>query len=448
MAKGPERRYTARPMTLLALAALIFAQAPAAPAAAPAEKPKPTAGQVSAPVAAPAQAAAPAAKPEAVKPAAAHAQTSPAWQPVTSADGSLDFTAEVKLLYRVVACGGGGPVPEGFDAAVVDAHCAELAKRTDKYKKTWVTVASPWLQKLKPQGLPTTLVYPFGGGDLISALTTYPEATDLTTMSLEHAGDPRRIHGITAKELKASLELIRQTSAGLLTANDSKTVNLMKGQRGELPGQLSFFLIALAVHGFEPLKLRYVKPAADGSVKGITQAEITELEKKNAQLLRSGWTSPDFSEAFSNLEITFAKPGEKPRVHRHFAENLDDDHFGKDEPLQKYLDQKGRIVAMTKAASYLLWRDNFSKIRDYLIAHMEFMISDSTGIPPKYLENKGFAQTGYGKFNESFLGANPAHNADFRKIWSKAEPLPFRYGYIDKSYQFHLLVTQKAAKAQ
>ena len=60
------------------------------------------------------------------------------------------------------------------------------------------------------------MVYPFGGGDLISALTTYPEATEITTMSLEHAGDPRRIKGITTEQLKASLQLIRSTSSGLL----------------------------------------------------------------------------------------------------------------------------------------------------------------------------------------------------------------------------------------
>jgi len=368
----------------------------------------------------------------------------------TLPDGSLDFTAEAKLLFRVVACGNDAALPEGMDAKVVAEHCTELKRRTDKYKKTWVGVAEPWLQKLKPSGLPTTLVYPFGGGDLISALTTYPEATDITTMSLEHAGDPRRIHHVDAKELKASLALIRSTSSGLLVANDSKTENLMKGQRGDIPGQLSFFLIALAVHGYEPVRLRYIKAQPDGTVKGMTQADLDALESKNAQLLHSGWTSPDFSEAFSDMELTFVKAGGDPaketKVHRHFGENLDDDHFGKDEPMKKYLESKGRVVAMTKAASYLLWRDNFSTIRDYLIAHMEFMLSDSTGIPPHYLVDKGFEQKAYGKFAESFLGANPKWNDDFRKLWSKAEPLPFRYGYVDKKLQSHLLVTQKSAK--
>jgi hypothetical protein len=383
------------------------------------------------------------------KPAPAPAAAAKAETPkqAVGADGVLDFTEEAKLLFRVVACEGDAPLPKNIDEKVLVEHCKELHRRMDLYRKTWVGVAEPFLQKLKPAGLPTTVVYPFGGGDLISALTTWPEATEITTMSLEYAGDPRRIYTVDSKTLKGSLALIRSTSSGLLVANDSKTENLMKGQRGDLPGQLSFFLIALAVHGYEPISLRYVRIEPDGSVRGVTQKDVDDLMKKEAPLLKSGWTSPDFSEAFANIELKFQKKGDPKdtKVHRHFAANLDDDHFGKDEGMKKHLEAKGRIVAMTKAASYLLWRPNFSTIRDYLLAHMEFMFSDSTGVPHSIALEKGFEQNTFGKFDESFLAGNPTYNADFKKLWAKAEPLPFRYGYLDKKLQMHMLVTKKAA---
>ncbi len=365
---------------------------------------------------------------------------------------TLDFTRQAKLLFRVVACAGDEPLPANIDAKVVDAHCKELSRRTDKYKQTWIGEAQPFLQTLKPAGLPTTVVYPFGGGDLISALTTYPEATDITTMSLEHAGDPRRIDTVTSKELAASLQMIRSTSAGLLVANDSKTENLMKVQRGELPGQLSFFLIALAVHGFEPVSLKYVKPNPDGSLRYLTADALAAAEDKTAALLHKAWVPPDFSEAFDNLELVFVKKGEDPktqgRVHRHFAQNLDDTHFGADEGMKAFLEKKGRVVAMTKAASYLLWRDHFSTIRNFLLNHMDFMVSDSTGIPPKFATKAGFEQQAYGRFHESFLGANPQYNEDFRALWKTAKPLSFRYGYLDKNLSMHMLITQKPKGAQ
>lgn len=386
-----------------------------------------------------------AAAPAAAAPAPA-AKTPPAVAAPATGE-VLDFTDEAKLLFRVVACGNDAPLPEGMDAKIVEAHCKEVNRRLGLYRATWVKEASPFIQALKPGGLPSTVVYPFGGGDLISALTTYPDAKEITTMSLEHAGDPRRIKKITAQQLQTSLQMIRSTSSGLLVANDSKTENLMKGQRGELPGQLCFFLLALAAHGFEPVSLKYVKLNADGSVRYLTGTELATLEAKEAPLLHKVWVAPDFSEAFDNLELVFVKKGEDPktqaRVHRHFAMNLDDDHFGKDTAMQAYLNARKPICAMTKAASYLLWRDNFSTIRNYLLEHMEFMVSDSTGIPPKFAKKAGFSQEAFGKYQESFLGANAAYNEDFRTLWKSAKPLNFRYGYLDKLLQKHMLITRK-----
>jgi hypothetical protein len=372
----------------------------------------------------------------------------PKAQTTAPTSAPLDFTAEMKLLSRVVACNGDIPLPANIDAKVVDAHCKELSRRIEAYRRTWVGTAKPFLQTLKPTGLPNVVVYPFGGGDLMSALTTYPDAKEITTMSLEHAGDPRRILKVDSAQLKQSLALIRATSLGLLVANDSRTDNLMKGQRGELPGQLCFFLIALSVHGYEPLSLKYVKTNADGTLRYLTDTELASLETKEATLLHAGWVSPDFSTAFDNLELTFVKKGDDPKVasrtHRHFAQNLDDEHFGLDEPMKKHLALKGRITAMTKAASYLLWRDNFSTIRNYLLSNMDFMVSDSTGIPPKFAKAAGFEQQAYGRFQESFLGASFEYNKDFRALWKTSKPLAFRYGYLDKNLSKHMLVTFKA----
>jgi hypothetical protein len=374
-----------------------------------------------------------------------------------------DFTPEVKLLFRVVACEGDYPLPANIDQKVLDEHCKELKRRADKYKKTWVEIAEPFIQALKPAGLPKTVVYPFGGGDLISALTTYPEATDYTTFSLEHAGDPRRIHNVDAAKLKASLSLIRFATSGLLVANDSKTENLQKTQRGDLPGQLSFFLIGLAVHGYEPVALHYIRVDKDGKPTPLTWGEIRALDKETATLFRKEWVSPDFSPAFDNLEIIFQKKGGgEQKVHRHFAEDGADypdkslskdpnaKSFGTDLPLQKYFENKGPVCAMTKAASYLLWLDKFSKVRDYLLNHMVWMISDSTGVPHSIAVKAGFEQDFYGHFDESFLKGNPEYNKDFKALWKKAKPLPFRYGYLDAApkLQVHMMVTYKAGQKQ
>jgi hypothetical protein len=359
-----------------------------------------------------------------------------------------DFAEEVRLLDRVVACQGEGALPAPLDAGVVKEHCAGIEKLMARYRKTYVDEAEAFIGKLRPAGLPKTVVYPFGGGDLVSALTTYPDATEITTLSLEQAGDPRRIPSLDKKRLRESLGLIRKTIAPLLAQNDSTSENLMKGQRGDIPGQVAFFVVALAVHGYEPVSLRYFHVQPDGSLHYLSAEEIAAEEKAGPKRLKASWTPPDFSPAFADMEMGFRRRGQADapvRIHRHIGANLADPALSKDPGLLRYLESLGRVSAMTKAASYVLWRDDFKTMRKYLLEHMEFMISDSTGIPPGFAVPAGFVLEPYGRFNGSFLEANKGYNEEFRRLFKSQpfRPLPFRYGYLDSGKQYHMIVARK-----
>jgi hypothetical protein len=324
-----------------------------------------------------------------------------------------------------------------------------MEPRIDVYRKQYATVAKPFLAKLRPAGIPETVIYPFGGGDLLSALTTYPDAGEVDTISLELAGDPRRLPHLSKQQLADSLALIRGTIGGLLTQNDSTSDSLMKTQQGELPGELSFFMVALAVYDLEPVSLRYFRIGKDGTLTYLTKADVAAVEKKNARRRKGSWTSPDFSEAFANSELAFRARGVSGaplQIHRHIGANLGDDAFARDSSLLKYLRSKGRVSAMTKAASYCLWNPNFTQIRDYLLANMDFMVSDSTGIPPEFAKKAGFVQEAYGSFAGSFLDASPKYNDEFKKLWASGprRGLPFRYGYVDASHSYHMIVTRRA----
>lgn len=357
-----------------------------------------------------------------------------------------DFAEEVKLLYRVAACGNDDPVPSTLDAAQVQAHCAEVRPRIEAYKARYVSVAKPFLTALHPAALPDSVVYPFGGGDLVTALTTYPAAKEITTLSLELVGDPRRIRGMGSAALTRSLRQLREELNELYYLDDySRSETLKKTQRGDLPGELGLFLAGLYIHGFEPVGLRYFHIDEDGSLHYLTAEEIAEIDTTVAKNRKATWTPPDFSEAFANAEISFRPVGGGAlRVHRHIAQNLSDEPLAKSPGVLKHLARKGKVAAMTKAASYLLWQDAFSSMRGYLVENMAFMISDSTGMPPSIVTRGGFVQEAYGKYSGSLLKANPAIDREFRALW-KAQPerkLPFRYGYASGK-ENHLVVTRR-----
>ncbi|MEZ4404069.1 MAG: hypothetical protein R3B06_28870 [Kofleriaceae bacterium] len=367
---------------------------------------------------------------------------------VAAADPPRDFTAEVQAMYRVVACGGQAALPAGVDAKLVDKHCQTLTPWYAELHGHYVDPATPFLAGLRPAGLPTTVVYPFGGGDLLSALITYPDATEITTISLEHAGDPTRVTAASPRQLKAALTTYRGAIRELISHHDSASENMRKLERGAVPGQLAFFVTALAALGYEPVGLRFFTIEPGGALHYLTAAEVAAAATKVAKRKRASWVDTDFSVAFTNSELTFRKAGVAGApliVHRHIAADLSDKPLA-GSPVLAYLEARGKIATMTKAASYLLWMSSFSVIRGYLLEHMAWMISDSTGIPPRFAAKAGFTQTTYGRFDGSYLPASAKDNEAFRKLWSKQprRPLPFRYGYPDSARHVHLMVTAPA----
>ncbi|HLK39697.1 MAG TPA: hypothetical protein VKU41_23235, partial [Polyangiaceae bacterium] len=302
-----------------------------------------------------------------------------------------DFIAQARVLFRVGVCGPAGDVPAAFDPAVIARNCDDLGKAYDEYRKDWVDVARPVLGALQPKDLPRAVVYPFGGGDLSSALTTFPDAAEITTISLEPAGDVRPIEKLAPERLGRELAVHRAHLERLFEKAHSRTENLEKESKTELPGEILFALGALVVHGDEPVSLRYFRLRPDGTVSYVTTEDIDALAHKPREQRA----------LFDDVELRFRASGDAGapvQVLRHIGFNLDDAHLKADPSLLAYLSAKGKVAAMTKAASHLLWSDQFTMIRGWLLEHTDWMVSDSTGVPPRFAQPAGFLQETYGKF--------------------------------------------------
>jgi len=354
----------------------------------------------------------------------------------------LNFIDQARVVFRVAACGNAGDVPARFDAAVVAKHCDELSKAYADYRKGWVDVAEPFLAGLRPKDLPKAVVYPFGGGDLVSALATFPEATEITTISLEPAGDIRPVDRLAADFLGHELSVHRSHLERLFEKAHSRTDNLAKEARTELPGEILFALAALVVHGEEPVSLRYFRLRPDGTLAWLSQADIDAAK-----------TPGDRRALFVNAELRFRRAGavDAPvQTLRHVSFNLDDDHLKADPGLLAHLNAKGKVAAMTKAATHLLWNDHFSLIRGWLVAHTDWMASDSTGLPPRIAGPAGYTQDTYGTFDGPSPFGDPDGNdaADLKKLFDSqpAHELAFRYGYPDKHGHAHLVITHRPAR--
>jgi hypothetical protein len=374
---------------------------------------------------------------------------------VARADTPRDFTPDVQALYAVAACG--GPAPAVYDAKVVAAHCKAEGATIAMWKSKWRDPASTFFADLLKAGYPSTVVYPFGGGDLATALVVYPDATDYTTLSLEGMGDPRPLAALAAspKKLATGLDKLRALSQMAFgwAWNTTDQLSIDSSESGSgVPGILTLTLVALDANGYEPVDVRFFKLGKDGAIVYLTRDDIEAWDAEQARLKPPGRHKA--SNALQqgllvDVEIAFRKKGDPraPVKHfRHIAADLSDDGLAKDGAALAYLDTKRDIAAVTKAASYLLWKPGFSKVRDYLLHHMKVMISDDTGIPPRYAQPAGFTQEVWGPYAGPFFSwATGDVSKEMVKLWAatKTRPLPFRFGYFDNRRQPHLLYTHR-----
>jgi hypothetical protein len=356
------------------------------------------------------------------------------------AAGGHDFTADGKALLSVGACGDVA-APPGFDPKVLAAHCEVIKSAQNDYLTKWVKPARAFFAEKVPANVPKKVVYPFAGGDLSTALTVYPDADEITTLSLEPAGDPRDLEHLKGKDLDAALKKVQYELKFLYRVNFSNTINMIDAMRaGLLPTQLIFGLSALKIHGYEVVALRYFKLEPDGAIHYLTDAEVAAAPAPAA-------AKPEVrNRIFANVEVQFKKPGGRVQVYRHIQQNLDNEHLKADPRVLKHLEAKGPIAGMTKAASYLLSWDSFSLMRDYLTGHVQWMVSDATGVAPKWGKAAGFEYETYG----AFVGPHIPAGGSIAKEWKAefaAEPrreLPFRFGYYDKQNANHLIIMRKA----
>jgi hypothetical protein len=342
-----------------------------------------------------------------------------------------DFLADVLPLL----CRG-----EAGDAFV--AHCERIRAIQATYRDGWLATARPFFSQHVPAGLPSTVVYPFAGGDLSTALTVFPEAAEITTLSLEPAGDPRRLATLKPKALTKALGEVEKELEFLFRVTFSNTVDIQEAMAGgALPTQLVFSLLALELHGFEPVAVYYFKLGKDGAIDYLNDADLAKLKASAHK------TTYKANREFGNVEVRYRRPGARAeRIYRHLQGNLDNDHLKKDRRILRHLEAKGQVAAMTKAAAYLLTWKGFTLIRDYLLDHMVWMVSDATCPLPSALTKAGFVFETYGAFKGAHMkGAGSDASREWPKVFDDQpqRDLGFRFGYPDSGRRDHLIITRK-----
>ncbi len=270
----------------------------------------------------------------------------------------------------------------------MSAFCARQGKAIAAYRAGQLPGAAAGLARLRPAGLPTTVLQPFGG-DLLAALTAFPEARNVTTVSTARAGDPRRLMATrSAAELRPALEQVRAATARLLGE---------PAGRDGAADPLALDMVALAVHGYQPVSLRFFRVERDGSLHYLTRAELS--------------ASKEPTHGFASAELVFAKAGEDPRArartHRLVSADLSDAGLARTPGVAAHLSSKGEVVALVTGAGPWLRRGDAGKARDLVLRQAVFILADAAAPFPLDRARAGLVQEAHGAYAVARRAARP-----------------------------------------
>lgn len=293
-------------------------------------------------------------------------------------------------------------------------------QRSAAYQNHWVHTADAWrigrvrsnymrnwsateLAPLIRSG--GTVLYPFGGPDLLYVHAMLPDARTYVLMGLEPVGEIPNLEALPPAEVLAALPAFRKATSTQLDAGYFITEDMRSDlNRSVLRGVTPIMLSSVALTGGK------VESAGGISIGG-----------------RSG------------VEMRFRDAA--GRRHRAIYLNCDLSNAGFEPSTRQWLAGFPRAVTYFKATSYLPHDSRFSESRDFFLSRSGAILQDDSGIPFRYFGDDWTLHF-FGQYRKPIALFSRHAQDDLRQAYSTnpAKPLRFGSGYHVGQWQGNLML--------
>jgi hypothetical protein len=324
-------------------------------------------------------------------------------------------------------------------AQSVDAQWKNINDRKLPKMLTW---AKEELKAVNDQK--GTLFYPFSGADFQHAAIFFPEAEETVMIGLEPIGKMPEFEKINQKgSLGAYFNGIRRSLVTIMEYSFFKTNDMAVDFTGrvtyDIDGTLPVILLFMARSNHRILFYERVAINQEGKIVKPEDIVLPKGEKNYT---------------YYGTKITYRredKPDEVKNLY-YFGVNLSNDAYmgqgglNQRKDLMKYLESLPIHATYLKSASYLMYKDFFSKIREVILNKSKYVLQDDSGMALKNFLNDKWGLTFYGRYAGPIsLFANYWQN-DMKKAFEKKEqvrPLPFGIGYQFREGSSNLMLAKK-----
>lgn len=262
--------------------------------------------------------------------------------------------------------------------------------------------------------------YPFSGPDTLYADTLFPNSKVLIMAGLEPVGSMPDLNKLKKDgKLGPYLDRIETSLFTILAASFFKTKDMKNDFNNELvDGLLPVIIVFLARQGYSIDDIQFVALDHDGNlhVRG---------EKSGAP----------------GVQVTYGDG----RTLLYFQADLGNDGLHDNPGFVKLMHRLSPGVTYLKAASYLLYEDYFSTIRNAILNDSLAVVEDDSGIPLKYFKQDQWTVIPYGDYTGPIPLFKEHYQPDLNEYYHKTphDQLAFGSGYKFSASVSSLLVAKK-----
>ena len=286
------------------------------------------------------------------------------------------------------------------------SHATTLQKKWSSMESRQLAPARKWAAlNLGLKGGANTVFYPFSGPDFVYAYTFFPRASTYILCGTEPVGSVPDLTQLSAPQLSSDLANLRASLDTLLTTHYFITkdmrVDLTRG----------------SVHGTLPLLYVF--------------------------LARTGCTIRSVTVHPSSVQIIFSGKGGKNQTLHYFKTDLS--NGGGNSQFFSFCKQHAPGATLVKSASYLMHGDNFSTVRNFLLANSSLIVQDDSGLPFRSFDPGRWNVKLYGTYQSPIDMFRSYRQADLAAAYEAkgGANLGFSFGYAWQSSKGVLLLATR-----
>jgi hypothetical protein len=346
---------------------------------------------------------------------------------------SADDTARVLAGLRPSP---GSPLVALTKTAAWQRHAARFdsvfeVKDRDSLSRIRVFTAKQIPQSDRP------LLYFFSGPDFLYANAFYPDATTYVLSGLEPAGEIPRIEELHPRALEYTLHNTERSLSSILNLSFFQT-NDMRSQLSSGPvfGTLPIIYVFLARAGKTINEAETIVLDQDGN---ITQAAA---EGKSGELAAA---PPD---GVRGIRIIFSDKTHPRQTLYYFSGDVSNDGLRKS-GLLKFCATLGQANALIKSASYLLHRDRYGDLRDFISKQSVLILQDDSGIPVSHFDSSKWDLQPFGNYVGPIPLFGNRYQASLARLFREPnrKAIDFGVGYQWRRNTSNLLLASKKANS-